>query len=300
MAMDPETDGFDYNAAFERNLGWFRKEDQSLLKSKRIAIPGLGGVGGHHLHGFLRLGFEKFNLADFDTFAIHNFNRQMGSTCNTLGLSKIKVSVDFAKSVNPDVDIRAFADGVTASNMEEFLKDVDVVIDGLDIFAMEIRVPLYEMAHRRGIPVVTAGPFGMGTSIMAFSPKQMSFNDYFDLSRANLTLEAKVIRFLAGITPNLMHRSYLRDPSWVDLFGHKLPSLNIGCLAASAALGAMVVKILLDPENPKIRWAPCGFHVDFNLQKSVRFYCPWGNRNPIQWFKIKAYHRFFNKAEFLR
>lgn len=290
---------FDFDSAFQRNLGWFRPEDQASLRKKRIAIPGVGGVGGHHLHNFLRLGFSRFNLADPDRFEIQNFNRQMGASCDTIGTPKLEVAASLARAINPECDLRLFDEGVQPGNMEAFLDDVDLVVDALDLFAMDIRIPLYELAHRKGIPVVTAGPFGMGTSVMAFNPKGMSFGRYFDLDHPGLTVEAKIIRFLAGMTPKLMHRKYLRHPDAVDLFGRRLPSLNIGCMAASAALGALVVEILLDPDNPSIRWAPRGFHVDFNRQKAVRFYRPWGNRNPLQKFKIKAFHAFFHKKEYL-
>lgn len=293
-----EIQKFNYQEAFSRNQGWFKLEDQKLLSEKRIAIPGLGGVGGHHLHNFLRLGFSKFNLADPDFFEVKNFNRQFGANCSTLGRSKISVVAEEAMKINPECDLNLF-DGVTVENMAEFLKDVDIVVDALDLFAMSIRIPLYELAHQMGIPVVTAGPFGMGTSIMAFSPGKMSFNQYFDLNHDNLTVEAQIIRFLAGISPNLMHQKYLRNPEAVNLFEKRLPSLNIGCMAASAAVGATVVKILLDQNDKTIRWAPHGFHVDFNLHKAVRFWRPFGNRNPLQKIKVKLYHKFFNKKEYV-
>lgn len=290
---------FNYDLAFSRNIGWLRPEDQQKLRSKRIAIPGLGGVGGHHLHGFLRLGFSKFNIADPDSFEVQNFNRQMGASMLTLQQSKLTVAESFARSINPEVEIRAFPIGVTLDNMHSFLEDVDLVVDGLDLFAMDIRIPLYELAHKKGIPVITAGPFGMGTSIIAFNPKAISFGQYFDLLREDLTVEAKIIRFLAGMTPYLLHRKYLRFPEAVDIFARRLPSLNIGCFAASAAIGAMAIEILLDQDNPEIRWAPKGFHVDFNRHRAVRFYRPWGNKNPLQKLKIKAYHQFFHKKEYL-
>jgi molybdopterin/thiamine biosynthesis adenylyltransferase len=300
--VDPQNtpvtkESFDYREAFCRNLGWFTVDDQRLLSQMRIAIPGLGGVGGHHMYNFLRMGFSKFNLADPDFFEIKNFNRQFGANCDSVGRSKCSVMAEEALRINPSCELNLFG-GVTTDNMMEFLKDVDVVVDALDLFAMDIRIPLYELAHQMGIPVVTAGPFGMGTSIMAFSPDKMSFNQYFDLNHDNLTIEGKVIRFLAGITPNLMHQKYLRNPEAVNLFEKRLPSLNIGCMAASAAIGAMVVKILLDRKDKTIRWAPHGFHVDFNLQKSVRFWIPFGNRNPLQRLKVKIYHKFFKKAEY--
>lgn len=289
---------YDYDKAFSRNLGWLRDEDQKRIREMRVAIPGLGGVGGHHLHGLLRLGFQNFNLADPDTFEIQNFNRQSGATCSTVGRPKIDVAKDTALSINPGCSLRLFPEGVEPANIEEFLEGVDIVLDALDLYAMDIRIALYERAYEKGIPVITAGPFGMGTSVMAFAPWKMSFNQYFDLKRPGLTVEAKIIRFLAGIAPNRMHRKYLRDESRVDLFERRLPSLNTGCFAASAALCAMVTEICLDSKNPRIRWAPSGFHVDFNLQKAVRFSRPWGNRNPLQWLTIKVYHRFFHKPEY--
>lgn len=296
--MDSAPRGFEYSLAFSRNLGWFKPEDQELLRTKRIAIPGLGGVGGHHLHNFLRLGFQKFNIADPDIFEVQNFNRQMGASLETVGSLKTDVLERMAKTINPDVQIRCFKEGITKDNQNDFLQDVDIIVDALDLYAMDIRISLYEAAHRKGIPVVTAGPFGMGTAIMAFSPNRMSFNQYFDFNQRNLTVEAKIIRFLAGLTPNLMHQKYLRYKIAVDLFERRLPSLNIGCLAAAAAMGAMVTKILLNPNDPNIRWAPYGFHADFHLQTSIRFWRPWGNKNPLQKLKIKIYHRFFRRDEY--
>ena len=55
---------FDYNNAFSRNLGWFSKEEQKTISTKVIAIPGMGGVGGHHLHSLARQGYKRFKIAD--------------------------------------------------------------------------------------------------------------------------------------------------------------------------------------------------------------------------------------------
>ena len=60
--------GFHYESAFVRNLGWVTVAEQAVLRTKRIAIGGLGGVGGSHLLTLTRLGVGGFNLADFDRF----------------------------------------------------------------------------------------------------------------------------------------------------------------------------------------------------------------------------------------
>ncbi|MET0056427.1 MAG: ThiF family adenylyltransferase, partial [Candidatus Thiodiazotropha sp. 6PLUC10] len=80
--------GFDYQTAFSRNIGWVTKGEQQRLRQARVAIAGLGGVGGSHLLTLTRLGIGEFNLADFDTFAVENFNRQAGANLNTVGQPK--------------------------------------------------------------------------------------------------------------------------------------------------------------------------------------------------------------------
>ena len=64
---------FDYKAAFSRNIGWVTEDEQQTLKSKTVAIAGAGGVGFEHAVTLARLGIEKFVIADFDHFEIHNF-----------------------------------------------------------------------------------------------------------------------------------------------------------------------------------------------------------------------------------
>ena len=67
---------FDYATAFSRNIGWVSVEEQARLRAKRVAIAGLGGVGGLHLLTLARLGVGAFNLAELDRFELANFNRR--------------------------------------------------------------------------------------------------------------------------------------------------------------------------------------------------------------------------------
>ena len=80
---------FSYREAFDRNIGWITEQEQDLLARKRVAIAGLGGVGGAHLLTLTRLGIGRFNLADFDHFELHNFNRQVGANVQSIGRSKL-------------------------------------------------------------------------------------------------------------------------------------------------------------------------------------------------------------------
>ncbi len=281
---------FSYQEAFKRNLGFVSKSEQLTLGNKRIALPGLGGVGGHHLHSFLRLGMQKFNLSDFDQFELANFNRQKGATMDSLGRPKVDVLSKMAMAINPLSEIRKFPDGITEANMGEFLEGVDLVVDTLDLYAMPLKLKLFSRAHRLGIPVVTAGPLGMGTAVMAFDPDGMSFAEYFDIGD-DLPLEEMIAKFLIGLAPNLYFLKSLVKQSFVNVSEKDLPSLELGCSAAAAALGPLAMRILL--QRQVIPWAPRGFQVDFYSWKSRSFHYPKGNRSLVQKARYAIAKRVF-------
>ena len=90
---------FDYHEAFSRNLGWVTETEQEILRNKRIAIAGMGGVGGSHLLTLTRLGIGEFSLADFDQFELANFNRQAGASTAHVGRNKLEVMVQMPPGV---------------------------------------------------------------------------------------------------------------------------------------------------------------------------------------------------------
>lgn len=108
---------FDYGRAFDRNIGWVTVAEQQVLRGKRVAIAGMGGVGGVHLITLARLGIASFHIADFDDFGIANFNRQAGAMMSTLGKPKVEVLSGMARDVNPEADVTLFAKGVGAQNL---------------------------------------------------------------------------------------------------------------------------------------------------------------------------------------
>ena len=113
---------FDYHEAFSRNLGWVTQTEQDVLRHKRVAIAGMGGVGGSHLLTLSRLGVGAFNLADFDQFELANFNRQAGASMPHIGRNKLEVMSELAMGINPELSINAFSDGVNADNLDAFLE----------------------------------------------------------------------------------------------------------------------------------------------------------------------------------
>ncbi|MCB0342891.1 MAG: ThiF family adenylyltransferase [Pseudobdellovibrionaceae bacterium] len=282
---------FSYADAFSRNLGFFSHADQEKVRQTKIAIVGMGGVGGHHLHTLSRMGFCRYHIADLDIFDVVNFNRQIGATMSHLGWAKTDVMAKIALDVNPESEITQFNQGVTPENMDEFLKGVDLLVDGLDVFAIDIRMLLFERAYDLGIPTITAGPFGMGTSIVAFKPGGVRPKHYFQITDG-MPPKHKLVHFLTGVSPMPLHGGYVVAPELVNVDEGRVPSLHVGCLAATAVIGATTLKIILN-RGPML-WAPRGYHTDFYYNRVYRFWRPGGNKNPLNQFVIWLTKKKYN------
>ena len=271
-------DTFSYRDAFARNIGWVTHAEQDILRHKRIAIAGMGGVGGVHLLTLARLGIGAFNIADFDHFAIANFNRQVGATLSTLGRPKVDVLAAMARDINPELDIKCFPDGVNQDNLEAFFDGVDLYVDGLDFFAFGARQATFAACARLGIPAITAAPLGMGTALLNFMPGKMTFEEYFGWG--DRSDDEKALRFLVGLAPAVLHGAYLVEPSAVSLEQKRGPSTIMGCQLCAGAAATEALKILL--KRGKVLAAPHGVHFDAFRNKLVRTWRPGGNRNPLQ------------------
>lgn len=268
---------FDYQVAFSRNIGWVTEAEQASLGTRRVAIAGMGGVGGFHLLTLVRLGVEKFNIADLDIFELANFNRQAGASLDAIGRHKAEVLAEMALQINPRCEIEIFPDGVDADNQERFFQGVDLYVDGLDFFAFQARRMVFAHCHAQGIPAITVAPLGMSAALLNFLPGGMSFEDYFQWGdRSDLD---KAIRFLVGLAPALLHRHYLADPGRVDLKARKGPSTVMACQLCAGVAASEALKILLG--RGKVWAAPHGIQFDAYRNKLAHTWRPGGNRNPI-------------------
>ncbi len=283
---------FDYHEAFSRNLGWVTETEQEILRNKRIAIAGMGGVGGSHLLTLTRLGIGKFSLADFDRFELANFNRQAGASTAHLGRNKLEVMVEMARGVNPDLDIEQFPAGIDADNLDAFLEGVDLYVDSLDFFALDIRRAVFAACYDKGIPAITAAPLGMGAAVLCFFPGQMSFEKYFLLE--GRTREEQALRFMLGLAPNPQQLAYLADDSKVDFEAGKGPSTPMACELCAGFAGTYALKILLS--RGRVPAAPRGIHFDAYRNRLVTTWRPWGNANPVQQLGLKIARRRINSG----
>lgn len=283
VAAAGEGSGWNYSEAFCRNAGLISEAEQERLRTSRVAIPGMGGVGGQHLVTLTRMGIGKFTISDPDTFEVANTNRQSGARVDTVGHSKVEVMAEAALRINPELDIRVFREPVSGDNVDAFLDGADILVDGIDLYAVDARRVLFRAAAERGLYAVTAGPVGFSTAWLTFEPAGMSFDRYFDLSD-EMDRVQKILAFLLGSSPAATQLKYM-DIAFMNFRERTAPSVSASCQLASGVAAAEVAKILLGRGG--VRCAP--WYQQFDAHEG-RFVCRklhGGNRHP--WQRLKRW-----------
>lgn len=281
VAPGPNEVHWDYERAFCRNLGIINEHEQQHLRASRVAIVGMGGVGGVHLMTLARLGIERFTIADLDTFELANFNRQYGAKVDAIGRPKVEVMADEVRRINPDIQLRVLPKGVTDDNIELFLDGVDLLIDGIDYFAIDMRRKLYRAAAKRNIPAIMAGPVGCSAAWLVFSRDGMPFDRYFDLHDGQSEME-QLAAFTVGLAPAALQFPYV-DISRVNIAEQYGPSVGLACQLCAGVAGAEALKLLL--ARGTVRSVPNYAQFDAYRGKFRRGRLWGGNRHPLQRLK---------------
>ncbi len=272
-----------WREAFAPQQGLFSLEELECLRQATVAIPGLGGVGGTHLICLVRSGIGRFKIAEFDTFEPRNISRQYGARVDTLGRSKGEVMLEEAFKINPYLQVEFYWEGLTTENARSFLADVDVVVDGIEFFALKARKLLYDTAREMKIPVITAGPLAFSGVLLIFDPeKSPSFEEFFDIEE-DMPETEKALRFALGLAPRPIFLKYL-DLKAIDLKKGQGPASVITCYLCSALASMEAIRIIL--KRPGLKPVPHYFLFDLYLHEIREGYLKKGNRHPLQRLKI--------------
>ena len=266
---------------FTRNIGFLSTTDQEQLSSSRVAVAGVGGVGGLHVLTLARLGVGKFTIADPDIFESVNINRQFGAFRSTFGRNKAEVLAEMVRDINPEADVLVFPGGVTAENIDDFLSGANIFVDGIDFFEIEIRRRVFRRCREKGIYALTAAPLGFGATLQVFAPGGMSFDDYFGIDDQT-PYHDKVAAFAAGLAPRPFHIRYM-DLSRVSFENKTGPAVSPACTLAASLIGTEAVKILLGKGG--VRPVPSYLQFDMMLGRFAKGTVWFGGKNPIQRLK---------------
>jgi molybdopterin/thiamine biosynthesis adenylyltransferase len=151
------------------------KEGLDVLSQACVAQSGLGGVGGVAFQALVRMGIRRFKLAENGLFDPPDMNRQPGASASTMGRPKLDVYVDWARSINPAVELELYPQGISVDNIEEFLQGTSAYIGVIDAEkGQDVKAKSSEVARRMGIPLFTAGVIGFGAFMVNHRPDGMT------------------------------------------------------------------------------------------------------------------------------
>jgi tRNA threonylcarbamoyladenosine dehydratase len=150
-------------ADLERRFGGLRRlygdADYARVRSARVAVVGLGGVGSWVVEALARSGVAQLVLFDLDHVAESNINRQAQATTHTLGMSKVGALTERVASIHPGCQIVGVEEFVAPDNWPLLLThEVDVLVDACD--QRRAKLALASWAQSSGVPFVTVGAAG--------------------------------------------------------------------------------------------------------------------------------------------
>lgn len=155
------------------------------LARARVAIFGIGGVGGHAAEALARSGVGKLDLIDKDTVSSSNINRQVIATTKTVGQPKAQVMKERIMDINPKAEVRAYNCFFLPETAEEFdFKEYGYVVDAVDTVTAKIALVL--RAQQAGVPIISS--MGAGNKL---DPTQFEVADIYKTSVCPL---ARVMR----------------------------------------------------------------------------------------------------------
>ncbi len=143
---------------FSRTRLLLGNDSMEKLKNARVAVFGLGGVGGYVVEALARSGVGALELIDHDTISITNINRQLLATVDTVGMDKAEAAAQRARSINPAIDARAVKRfyGPDTAHLFDFSR-YDYVVDAID--TVTGKLALVQAAQAAGTPILSC----MGT-----------------------------------------------------------------------------------------------------------------------------------------
>lgn len=140
---------------FSRTELLFGKEAMDKLQNSRVAVFGIGGVGGYVCEALVRSGVYHFDLIDDDQVCLTNLNRQIIATRKTVGQYKVDVMRERILEINPDADVSVHKCFFLPENSDEFpFEEYDYVVDAVD--TVTAKIELVMKAQEKGVPIISS------------------------------------------------------------------------------------------------------------------------------------------------
>ncbi len=170
---------------FSRTQLLLGEDAMERLKNARVAVFGVGGVGGYVCEALVRSGVGTFDLIDDDKVCLTNINRQIIATRKTVGQYKAEVMRDRMLEINPDVKVNIYKCFFLPENADDFpFSEYDYVVDAVD--TVTAKIELVMKCQEAGVPIISS--MGAGNKIEASAFKVA------DIYKTKMCPLAKVMR----------------------------------------------------------------------------------------------------------
>lgn len=240
-------------------------DGMQLLRSSRVAVFGVGGVGGYVVEALARMGVGTLDLVDSDRVDLTNLNRQILATHSTIGQYKVDAARARIREIDPDINVHTYKTFFLPETAGQFdFRSYDYVADAIDTVSGKIQIILQAQAAE--VPVISAMGCGNRTD-----PTQLTVTDLFRTSQDPLARVMRrelrkrgvqhlkvvcstepAVRPMDSDTPCLQHGSGTPDP---DGTGAKRRAIPGSTSFVPSAAGMMMAAAIV---NDLTRFDPAG------------------------------------------
>ncbi len=167
---------------FSRTELLIGEEALHRLQNARVAVFGLGGVGGYAVEALARSGIGTLDLVDHDTISLTNINRQILATHETVGMEKAIAAAQRVHQINPIAVVHAHTVFYTPETQDQFdFSEFDYIIDAID--TVTGKLALVQNAQRVGTPIISSMGTGNKLDPAAFRVADISKTRFCPLAR---------------------------------------------------------------------------------------------------------------------
>ena len=267
-----------YNEVTKKNIGVYTIAEQTKLKNSRVIIFGLGGVGGMETILAARSGIGHITGVDPDIFELSNINRQMIAMTSTIGEYKSESTEKYIKDINPFISTDFHSIKVTEENVDELIKDHDLVLEAID--DMPSRIVVHRAAKKHGIPSISmSGSPPHRGFVSSFFPDGISYEDALNIpTKGKLMSDPEIANLVYDIKKKRAQYSVSKGApqQWADDFcdgkaGWIITPIRASLLASYSCHEAIQILIGQKP----LATAPKGIYIDMdNLTNPVEVIDP--------------------------
>lgn len=170
------------NDQFLRTAMLLGRETVEKLAKARVAVFGIGGVGGYTLEALARAGIGQLDLIDSDTVSLSNINRQILATHSTVGMLKVEAGKQRVLDINPACVVRVFPVFYTPETADQFdFTRYDYIVDAIDTVTGKLQ--LVQQAAASGTPIISCMGTGNKLDASAFEVSDISKTTMCPLAR---------------------------------------------------------------------------------------------------------------------